>query len=97
RVIEMMQKPKEMAPQEQQVPAPPPAPEGWLTPPPPYTPPSPAPRPTWGRWVAGGTLGATVIAAGGGIGIGFAMSQYLHSAHATQSAALPKTSEPPTS
>ncbi|HEX9098804.1 MAG TPA: trypsin-like peptidase domain-containing protein [Candidatus Dormibacteraeota bacterium] len=87
----------ETVPQEQPVPAPPPAPEGWLTPPPPYTPPSPAARPTWGRWVAIGTIVATVLAAGGGIGIGFAMSQYLHSSHATQSATLPKTSEPPTS
>src|SRR5712691_7920525 len=88
---------RELAPQEQNIPAPPPAPEGWLAPPPPYTPPSAAPRPTWGRWLAVGTIVATVLAAGGGIGIGFTMSQYLHSSHATQSAALPKTSEPPTS
>src|SRR5216683_3060461 len=79
------------------VPAPPPAPEGWLTPPPPYVPPSTAPRPTLGRWLAVGTVVATILAAGGGIGIGFTMSQYLHSSHPTQSAALPKTSEPPTS
>jgi S1-C subfamily serine protease len=86
-----------LVPQEQHVPAPPPAPEGWFAPPLPYTPPSVAPRPMWGRWVAIGTIVATILAAGGGIGIGFAMSQYLHSSHATQSAALPKTSEPPTS
>jgi S1-C subfamily serine protease len=87
---------RELVPQEQHVPAPPPAPEGWLAPPI-YTPPSPAPRPTWGRWLAVGTIVATILAAGGGIGIGFTMSQYLHSSHANQSAALPKTSEPPTS
>jgi S1-C subfamily serine protease len=79
------------------VPPPPPAPEGWLAPPPQYTPPSPAARPTWGRWVAVGTVVATILAAGGGIGIGFTLSQYLHSSHATHSAALPKTSEPSTS
>src|SRR6266851_3064642 len=73
------------------VPAPPPAPEGWLTPP------STAPRPSWGRWLAVGTVVATILAAGGGIGIGFTMSQYLRSTHATQNAALPKTSEPSTS
>jgi len=88
---------RELVPHEQQVPAPPPAPEGWLAPPPQYIPPSPAPRPMWGRWVAVGTVVATILAAGGGIGIGFTMSQYLHSSHPTQSAALPKTSEPPTS
>ena len=88
---------RELVPQEQNMPPPPPAPEGWLAPPPQYIPPSPAPRPMWGRWVAVGTVVATILAAGGGIGIGFTMSQYLHSSHATQSAALPKTSEPPTS
>ncbi len=88
---------RELVPHEQQVPAPPPSPEGWLAPPPQYIPPSPAPRPMWGRWVAVGTVVATILAAGGGIGIGFTMSQYLHSSHPTQSAALPKTSEPPTS
>jgi S1-C subfamily serine protease len=88
---------RELVPHEQQVPPPPPAPEGWLAPPPPYIPPSAAPRPMWGRWVAVGTIVATILAAGGGIGIGFTMSQYLHSSHATQSAALPKTSEPSTS
>ena len=87
----------EIVPQEQNVPAPPPAPEGWLAPPASYSPPSPAPRPTWGRWVAVGTIVATILAAGGGIGIGFTMSQYLHSSHTNQSAALPKVSEPPTS
>jgi S1-C subfamily serine protease len=86
----------ELVPQEQEVPAPPPAPEGWLAPPI-YTPPSATPRPTWGRWLAVGTIVATILAAGGGIGIGFTMSQYLHSSHPTQSAALPKTNEPPTS
>jgi S1-C subfamily serine protease len=88
---------REMVPQEQAMPAPPPAPEGWFAPPPPYMPPTPAPRPTWGRWLAVGTIVATILAAGGGIGIGFTMSQYLHSTHANQSAALPKVNEPPTS
>src|SRR5712664_650334 len=86
----------ELVPQEQHVPAPPPAPEGWLAPPI-YAPAPTAPRPTWGRWLAVGTIVATILAAGGGIGIGFTMSQYLHSSHPTQSAALPKTNEPPTS
>lgn len=81
----------------EQVPPPPPTPEGWFAPPPPYMPPSTAPRPTWGRWLAVGTVVATILAAGGGIGIGFTMSQYLRSSHATQNAALPKTSEPSTS
>jgi S1-C subfamily serine protease len=87
---------RELVPQDQTVP-PPPTPEGWFGPPPPYIPPTTAPRPTWGRWLAIGTVVATILAAGGGIGIGFTMSQYLHSTHATQSAALPKTSEPSTS
>jgi S1-C subfamily serine protease len=86
---------RELVPQ--QVPPPPPTPEGWFGPPPSYVPPSPAPRPTWGRWLAVGTVVATILAAGGGIGIGFTMSQYLRSSHATQNAALPKTSEPSTS
>jgi S1-C subfamily serine protease len=60
-------------------------------------PPSAPPRPTWGRWLAVGTIVATILAAGGGIGIGFTMSQYLHSTHANQSAALPKANEPSTS
>jgi S1-C subfamily serine protease len=88
---------REIVPQEQPVPAPPPAPEGWFAPPPPYMPPSAPPRPTWGRWLAIGTVVATILAAGGGIGIGFTMSQYLHSTHANQSAALPKANEPSTS
>jgi S1-C subfamily serine protease len=88
---------REIVPQEPAVPAPPPAPEGWFAPPSPYMPPMPAPRPTWGRWLAVGTIVATILAAGGGIGIGFTMSQYLHSTHANQSAALPKANEPSTS
>jgi S1-C subfamily serine protease len=87
----------ELVPQDQNMPAPPPAPEGWLAPPAPYMPPAPAPRPTWGRWLAVGTVVATILAAGGGIGIGFTMSQYLHSTHANQSAALPKINEPSSS
>src|SRR5712664_1911161 len=79
------------------VPPPPPTPEGWFAPPPSYLPPSTAPRPSWGRWLAVGTVVATILAAGGGIGIGFTMSQYLRSSHATQNAALPKASEPSTS
>jgi S1-C subfamily serine protease len=88
---------REIVAQEQPVPPPPPAPEGWFAPPPPYMPPSAPPRPTWGRWLAIGTIVATILAAGGGIGIGFTMSQYLHSSHANQSAALPKVNEPSTS
>src|SRR5260370_23933557 len=88
----------EIAPQSRErVPAQPPAHEGWLAPPPPYLPPSTAPRPSWGRWLAVGTVVATILAAGAGIGIGFTMSQYLRSSHATQNAALPTTSEPSTS
>src|SRR5713226_8163418 len=88
----------EIDPQSREmVPPPPPTPEGWFAPPPSYLPPSTAPRPTWGRWLAVGTVVATILAAGGGIGIGFTMSQYLRSSHATQNAALPKTSEPSTS
>jgi S1-C subfamily serine protease len=79
------------------VPPPPPTPEGWFAPPPSYVPLSTAPRPTWGRWLAVGTVVATILAAGGGIAIGFTMSQYLRSSHATQNAALPKTTEPSTS
>src|SRR5260370_39208442 len=79
------------------VPPPPTTPEGWFAPPPSYVPPSTAPRPSWGRWLAVGTVVATILAAGGGIGIGFTMSQYLRSSHATQNAAVPKTSEPSTS
>src|SRR6266446_3377211 len=88
----------EIDPQSREmVPPPPPTPEGWFAPPPSYLPPSTAPRPSWGRWLAVGTVVATILAAGGGIGIGFTMSQYLRSSHATQNAALPKASEPSTS
>src|SRR5260370_30644240 len=78
-------------------PPPPPTPEGGCAPPPSYVAPSTAPRPSWGRWLAVGTVVATILAAGGGIGIGFTLSQYLRSSHATQNAALPPTSEPSTS
>src|SRR5712692_6246137 len=73
------------------VPAPPPAPEGWVSAP------APAPRPSWGRWLAVGTIAATIVAAGGGIGIGLTVSRYLHTSHPTQSATLPRTSEPSSS
>src|SRR5260370_28341751 len=88
----------EIDPQSREmVPPPPPTPEGWFAPPSSYLPPSTAPRPSWGRWLAVGTVVATILAAGGGIGIGFTMSQYLRSSHAAHNAAPPKTSEPSTS
>ncbi len=89
--------PRELSPQEQQVPPPPPpSPEGWWAPPV-YTPPPSAPRPSWGRWLAAGTITATILAGAGGIGIGLTMARYLHSSHATQTATVPHTTEPPTS
>src|SRR5713226_3265380 len=75
------------------VPAPPPAPEGWV----PAPAPAPAPRPSWGRWLAVGTIAATILAAGGGIGIGLTVSRYLHTSHPAQTATLPQTSEPSSS
>ncbi len=71
-------------------PPPPPPPGGWWTPPPPYTP-ATASRPSWGRWLAIGTILATLLAAGGGIGIGLTFARYLHPTHATASANVPNT------
>ena len=79
------------------IPAPPPSPEGWYAPPP-YAPPPPPAQPFWGRWIAVVTVIATILAAGGGLGIGLTMARYLHnSSPVTQTATLPQTSEPPTS
>jgi S1-C subfamily serine protease len=86
----------EPAPQEQQVPQPPSTPEGWLAPPI-YTPPPPAPRPSWGRWLAAGTIAATILAGAGGIGIGLTMARYLHTSHATQTATVPQANVPSSS
>ncbi len=86
-----------MSEMEPLIPPPPPSPEGWLAPPPPYNPPAPAPRPSWGRWLAAGTIAATILAGAGGIGIGLTMARYLHTSHATQIAAAPQTSEPSSS
>lgn len=86
---EMDPQPPHIVPPEQQViPAPPPSPEGWFAPPS-YTPPAPPQHQGIGRWVAVVTVVATILAAGGGIGIGLTMARYLHTSHAAQSAALP--------
>src|SRR5437870_10617186 len=80
------------------IPAPPPSPEGWYAPPP-YAPAPPPPaRPFWGRWIAVVTSVATILAGGGGLGIGLTMARYLHpSTHAAQTATLPKATEPSSS
>jgi len=44
-----------------------------------------------------GTIAATILAAGGGIGIGLTVSRYLHTSHPAQTATLPRTSEPSSS
>ena len=93
---EMNPQSSEPAPQEQQLPPPPPSPEGWLTPPT-YTPTARAPRPSWGRWLAVGTIAATILAGAGGIGIGLTMARYLHTSHAAQTATLPQTTAPSSS
>src|SRR3982074_581069 len=78
------------------IPAPPPSPEAWYAPPP-YAPPPPPARPFWGRWIAVVTVVATILAAGGGLGIGLTMARYLHnSSPVTQTATLPQASAPPT-
>ncbi|HSS92616.1 MAG TPA: trypsin-like peptidase domain-containing protein [Candidatus Dormibacteraeota bacterium] len=78
-----------------QVPAPPPAPEGWWTPPP-GTPHAPS-RPSWGRWLAVGTIAATILAGAGGLGIGLTMARYLQSGHSIASVATqPTTVQPST-
>ena len=79
------------------LPPPPPSPEGWVTPPPympAYVPASP--RPAFARWVAIVTFVATILAAGGGLGIGLTAARYLHTLHPTQSAAVPNATQPST-
>jgi S1-C subfamily serine protease len=93
---EMEPRSPEVAPQEAQIPPPPPAPEGWWTPPPAYALPTAPPRPSWGRWLAVGTIAATILAGGAGIGIGLTMSRYLHPSHTTQTAAQPQAVQPTT-
>src|SRR6266849_3782528 len=72
------------------IPPPPPAP-------PYYMPPAPAPRPAWGRWLAAGTIAATIFAGAFGVGIGLTMARYLHSSSQTPVASAPQHSEPATS
>ncbi len=81
----------EMQPQSTDlIPPPPPAP-------PYYMPPPPAPRPAWGRWLAAGTIAATIVAGAFGVGIGLTMARYLHSSTQTPVATAPKSSEPSSS
>jgi S1-C subfamily serine protease len=73
-----------------------------LIPPPPvappyYMPPAPAPRPAWGRWLAAGTIAATIFAGAFGVGIGLTMARYLHSSSQTPVASAPQSSEPSSS
>ncbi len=72
------------------IPPPPPAP-------PYYMPPPPAPRPAWGRWLAAGTIAATIFAGAFGVGIGLTMARYLHSSSQTPVASAPQHSEPASS
>ena len=73
-----------------------PQPTGWY-PPPPYMPPAPYREP-WARWIAVVTIVATILAAGGGLGIGLTMARYLHpAAHVAQNATQPHTSQPASS
>ena len=81
----------EMEPQSTDlIPPPPPAP-------PHYMPPTPAPRPAWGRWLAAGTIAATIFAGAFGVGIGLTMARYLHSSSQTPVASAPQSSEPSSS
>jgi len=73
-----------------------------LIPPPPsappfYAPPAPPPRPSWGRWLAAGTIAATIFAGVFGVGIGLTMARYLHSSSQTPVASAPQHSEPASS
>jgi len=72
------------------IPPPPPAP-------PYYMPPAPAPRPAWGRWLAAGTIAATIFAGAFGVGIGLTMARYLHSSSQTPVASALQHSEPSSS
>jgi S1-C subfamily serine protease len=88
-------KSRDLTPPQAQLPAPPPPPPGWY-PPPVYGAP-PAPH-SAGRWIAVVTIVATILAAGGGLGIGLTMARYLHpSAPATQSATVQPTAQPSSS
>jgi S1-C subfamily serine protease len=60
-------------------------------------PPTPARRPAWGRWLAAGTIAATIFAGAFGVGIGLTMARYLHSSSQTPVASAPKGSEPSSS
>jgi len=81
----------EMEPQSTDlIPPPPPAP-------PYYMPAAPAPRPAWGRWLAAGTIAATILAGAFGVGVGLTMARYLHSSTPTPVASAPKSSEPSSS
>jgi S1-C subfamily serine protease len=60
-------------------------------------PPAPAPRPAWGRWLAAGTIAATIFAGAFGVGIGLTMARYLHSSSQTPVASAPQHSEPSSS
>jgi len=73
-----------------------------LIPPPPsappfYAPPAPPPRPSWGRWLAAGTIAATILAGTFGVGVGLTMARYLHSSSQTPVASAPQHSEPASS
>ena len=72
------------------IPPPPPAP-------PYYMPPPPTPRPAWGRWLAAGTIAATIFAGAFGVGIGLTMARYLHSSSQTPVASAPQHTEPASS
>jgi S1-C subfamily serine protease len=72
------------------IPPPPPAP-------PDYMPPAPAPRPAWGRWLAAGTIAATILAGAFGVGIGLTMARYLHSSSQAPVASASQHSEPASS
>jgi len=73
-----------------------------LIPPPPsalpfYAPPAPPPRHSWGRWLAAGTIAATIFAGVFGVGIGLTMARYLNSSSQAPVASAPQHSEPASS
>src|SRR5690348_4803122 len=81
----------EMEPQSTGLIPPPPAA------PPDYMPPAPAPRPAWGRWLAAGTIAATILAGAFGVGIGLTMARYLHSSTQAPVASASQHLEPASS